>query len=59
MQLWRYAIGRALIHLGLRVMPAGRVRSELYALIDVWASDVRRLLALQSAPCPSPDNERD
>lgn len=36
----RYTIGRWLVHLGLRIMPAGRVRSELYTLLDEWATRV-------------------
>lgn len=42
--LWRYYAGRTVIHLGLRLLPSGRVRSELYQLIDVWASGVRKAL---------------
>lgn len=41
MRLWRFRIGRALIHAGLRIMPEGRVRSELYGLMDQWATKVR------------------
>lgn len=40
MRRLRFQLGRALIHIGLRVLPAGRVRSELYQLIDEWATRV-------------------
>lgn len=40
----RFAIGRALIHGGLRVMPPGRVRSELCALMDQWATRVGKVI---------------
>lgn len=39
--LTRFAIGRALIHAGLSVMPSGRVRSELFQLYEVWATRAR------------------
>ena len=42
MSLLRYTIGRALIVAGIRVMPPGRARSELFALLDVWTTNVRR-----------------
>lgn len=37
----RFAIGRALIHLGLSVMPRSRARSELYQLFELWGTHVR------------------
>ena len=40
-RLVRFRVGRALIHAGLRVLPPGRVQTELYALVDQWASRVR------------------
>ena len=39
--LVRFAIGRALIHAGLRVMPLGRVRAELTVLLWDWGQQVR------------------
>lgn len=39
-RMLRFLLGRALIHLGLRVLPSGRVKSELYQLIDEWATTV-------------------
>lgn len=39
--LTRFAIGRALVHAGLSVMPAGPVRSELFQLYEVWATRAR------------------
>lgn len=41
MRHFRFWIGRALIHAGLRVMPQGRVKAELYNLIDQWVTHVR------------------
>jgi hypothetical protein len=37
----RFTVGRALIHAGLRVMPHGRVRSELTNLLADWSEQVR------------------
>ncbi len=42
MRLLRFHIGRALLHAGLRALRPGRVRSELSALMDVWATRVRQ-----------------
>lgn len=41
MRMFRFAIGRALIHTGLRIMPPGRVRSELFQMLELWGSRVR------------------
>ena len=38
---WRYCVARILIHTGLRVMPQGRAKGELYSLIDQWATHVQ------------------
>lgn len=40
MRLFRFRLGRFFLHLGLRILPPGRVRSELYALMDQWSSKV-------------------
>lgn len=40
-QLIRFSLGRALIHLGLSVMPEGRARSELYQLLELWGTKIR------------------
>jgi hypothetical protein len=37
----RFIVGRALIHAGLRVMPRGRVRSELTKLLADWSERAR------------------
>jgi hypothetical protein len=37
---YRFALGRQLIHLGLWVMPGGKVKRELWTLIDQWATKV-------------------
>ena len=41
MKMLRYRLGRFVIHLGLRILPPSRTRSELFGVIDVWASGVR------------------
>ena len=44
-KLWRYALGRHLIHLGIKVLPAGRVRQELTEILWAWNVKVRATLA--------------
>lgn len=39
--LMRYRIARTLIHAGLRIMPHGRARRELTAVIWEWGNKVR------------------
>lgn len=41
LRLVRFALGRALIHAGLRIMPSGPARRDLIYLIANWASHVR------------------
>ena len=48
--LWRFRIGSWLIHAGLNVMPNGRVRHELTALIEEWARHMRRALVRGGTP---------
>jgi hypothetical protein len=48
MRMLRYRIGRAVLHAGLRILPAGRVRTELTILIQHWARNV--YAALRSQP---------
>lgn len=43
----RFWLGRHLIHIGLRVMPQGPVRAELYNLLDQWGT--RMLAAITKA----------
>ncbi len=45
MRLLRFRIGRALIHLGLRVLPAGGVRTEITGVLEQWAQKVYKELA--------------
>lgn len=45
MTLLRFTLGRALIHLGLHALPKGRVRSELFSLVDEWTTRVRKEIA--------------
>jgi hypothetical protein len=40
----RFWLGRQLIHLGLRALPQGRVRRELYRTIELWGEQVRQEL---------------
>lgn len=47
MQRVRYIIGRWLIHTGIRVMPWGRVRNELMALVQQWSDGVRATVRAQ------------
>lgn len=44
MRAVRFHIGTALIRLGIAAMPPGRVRSELYRLIDDWTTHVHKTL---------------
>lgn len=41
MRLLRFWLGRVLIHVGLRVMPPGRVRRELHGMLALWGARVR------------------
>ena len=41
----RFWLSRVLIHAGLRVLPQGRMKSELYNLIYQWAIQVQAALA--------------
>jgi hypothetical protein len=43
-RMLRISLGRTIIHFGLRVLPGGRVRSELYQLIDEWATKVLKTI---------------
>jgi len=40
MEMMRFRIGRFLLVMGLRVLPRGRVQSELSSLFDVWSTKV-------------------
>ena len=52
--LLRYRLARSLIHAGLRVMPAGRARSEINAMLWTWNMKVRATLAANEAVQRSP-----
>jgi hypothetical protein len=39
--MWRYRLGRFLMHLGLRVLPHGRIRAELSAMMWAWGMKVQ------------------
>jgi len=47
--LERYRVGRFLVHLGLRVMPPGRVKDELTEVIREWGEHVVRTVELTGA----------
>ena len=44
MRMLRFRLGRWFLHIGLRVLPPGRVQSELYALVDQWATKVHAIV---------------
>ncbi len=48
-RLKRYALARILIHTGLKVMPPGRGRSELTALLWTWNMKVSATVAAHRA----------
>lgn len=41
----RFAVGRWLIHAGLKALPRGRCRDEIYNLLAAWGAQVRRALS--------------
>lgn len=43
-RLLRFRIGRFIIHSGMSILPRGRVRSDLYQLIDEWATRVYKVI---------------
>jgi hypothetical protein len=45
MRMIRFAVGRALIHAGLAVMPPGHVKDELYDLLKLWGDHVTAAVA--------------
>lgn len=47
MCVWRYRVGRWLVHFGLWIIPSGRARTELYALFYQWGRDVLLEVAAQ------------
>lgn len=49
----RFKFGRALLVIGLRVLPRGRVRSELAALFDLWTTKVHNTLYDAATSKPS------
>lgn len=48
-RIWRFAIGRQLMHLGLGMMPKSDARSELTALLWTWNMRVTATVAAQRA----------
>lgn len=51
----RFWLGRQLMHLGLKALPPGRARDELYAINGAWGRHV--IATLQAYRCP-PDAEK-
>lgn len=49
MRMFRYWIGRAMVHAGLRFMPPGRVREELSELLWTWRMKVDATVAATRA----------
>ena len=45
MTLWRFHLARSVIHFGIRLMPSGRAKAELFQLLDCWATKVRSTVA--------------
>lgn len=41
--MFRFSIGRFLVHLGLNIMPPGRAKAELVSLFEKWAEHVYRV----------------
>ena len=39
--IWRFWLGRHLVHLGLFIMPRGRARAELYDLFEAWGYEAQ------------------
>lgn len=41
--LTRFAIGQALVHAGLLIMPPGPARSSLFKIFDLWTTKVAEM----------------
>jgi len=41
----RIIVGRFFVHLGLNVLPPGRVKHEFQHLLEVWAEHIKREVA--------------
>lgn len=50
MKLFRYWLGRKLIHAGLLAFPPGRVRDETTFILGEWARKVQRELDANPSP---------
>jgi hypothetical protein len=44
MRYFRFWLGRLLVHAGLRVMPPGMVKAELYELFWDWGRNCREVV---------------
>jgi hypothetical protein len=42
MRMLRFRVGRALMHLGLNILPPGRVNDELTEILNEWGRKVLR-----------------
>ena len=45
MELFRYWLGRSLLHAGILVLPDGRVKKEITQILGVWGRMVLKKLA--------------
>lgn len=50
MTVFRFWLGRALIHAGIGVMPQGRVRRELEEILWAWSDKVEAILDAGDQP---------
>jgi len=57
--IWRFRVGRWLIHVGLRCWPKGRCQHEVTFLLGKWAEQVRRELAEASQTRQQEPGEAD
>lgn len=45
LRLFRFWLGRHLIHAGLRAMPPGVARDQITGVLDTWGRHVRETIA--------------
>lgn len=54
--LRRYGLARFCVHLGINILPAGRVREEIYWLLFDWSQNVREQIRKQRTTSPQREN---
>lgn len=47
--LWRFSLGRHLVHIGLKVMPESHAKRELEGLFLAWGDHVRTVVESRRA----------